>query len=64
MAVAIICVGGSLLALCLVLVTVWHLRPEAFNFKATVTKWISLDVTIRSPEKPTTSRLPGNDSTE
>jgi hypothetical protein len=62
MAVAAICVGGLLLALWLVLMTVWHLRPEAFNFKARVTRWISLDVEMRSPEKPREPWSPGRES--
>jgi hypothetical protein len=42
--------GGLLLALCLVLFTVRHLRPRRFRLKATLTKWASLDLEMESPE--------------
>jgi hypothetical protein len=42
--------AGFLLALSLVLFTVGRLRPRKFKIKATVTKWITLDLEMESPE--------------
>ena len=50
MAVAIVVVIGVLLALGLVLFTVHRLRPGVLRLKATVTKWVSLDLEMHSPE--------------
>lgn len=45
----IICAGLEfLLMLALVLLTVLLVRPESFRFKATLTKWVSLDLEMRS----------------
>jgi hypothetical protein len=41
---------GFVVAFCLVLFTVYRMRPESFRFKATLTKWISLDMEMRSPQ--------------
>ena len=50
MAVAVVVVIGFLLTLWLVLSTVRWLRPGAFRFKATLTRWVSLDLEMHSPE--------------
>lgn len=42
--------AGFLLALSLVLFTVGRLRPRKFKIKATLTKWITLDLEMESPE--------------
>ncbi len=39
-----------LLALGLVLFTVHRIRPEIFRFRATFTRWFSLDLEMHSPE--------------
>jgi hypothetical protein len=39
---------GFLFMLALVLVAALLLRPEIFRFKATLTKWVSLDLEMRS----------------
>ena len=47
-----------ILALALVLVAALLLRPEIFRFKATLTKWMSLDLEMRSrtsPDEPPSS---------
>ena len=49
MAVAIL-TAGFLLALSLVLLTVGRLRPRKFKIKATLTKWVTLDLEMESPE--------------
>jgi hypothetical protein len=41
---------GFLLGLGLVLYTVRRLRPQTFRFKATLTRWVSLDLEMNSPE--------------
>jgi hypothetical protein len=40
--------AGFLLMLALVLFTVLRLRPESFKLRATLTKWISLDLEMKS----------------
>jgi hypothetical protein len=50
MAVAVVAAIGFLLMLWLVLSTVRRLRPGTFRLKATLTKWVSLDLEMRSPE--------------
>ena len=45
----IVCVA-ALAIVSLLLLVVDRLRPRTFRFKATVTKWISLDVEIDSPQ--------------
>jgi hypothetical protein len=47
-------VGGLvfLIAFGLVLFTVYRMRPELFKFKAVLTKWVSLDLEMRSPRQP------------
>lgn len=50
MAIAVIVAIGFLLMLWLVLSTVRRLRPGTFRFKATLTRWVSLDLEMRSPE--------------
>jgi hypothetical protein len=42
--------AGFLLALSLVLFTVGRLRPRKFKIKATLTKWVTLDLEMESPE--------------
>jgi hypothetical protein len=42
--------AGFLLALSLVLFTVGRLRPQKFKIKATLTKWVTLDLEMESPE--------------
>jgi hypothetical protein len=54
MAVAVVIVLGFLMMLGLVLSTVRRLRPEDFRLKATVTKWLSLDLEMRSGYIPGT----------
>ena len=39
---------GFLFMLVLVLLAALLLRPEIFRFKATLTKWVSLDLEMRS----------------
>ena len=46
---------GLLMALLLVLMTVWRVRPQRFKIRATLTKWASFDLEIDSPE-PSASR--------
>ena len=41
---------GSLLALCAVLITVSRLRPRKFRLKAMLTKWVTFDLEMESPE--------------
>jgi hypothetical protein len=43
---------GFLFMLVLVLVAALLLRPEIFRFKATLTKWVSLDLEMRSKANP------------
>jgi hypothetical protein len=50
MAIAVVVSISFLLMLWLVLSTVRRLRPGTFRFKATVTKWVSLDLEMHSPE--------------
>ena len=50
MAIAVVVAIGFLLTLWFVLYTVRRLRPGTFRLKATLTRWISLDVEMRSPE--------------
>jgi hypothetical protein len=50
MAIAVVVAFGFLLMLWLVLSTVRRLRPRSFRFKATLTKWVSIDLEMRSPE--------------
>jgi hypothetical protein len=50
-------VVGFLAFTWLVLFTVRQIRPETFRLKATVTKWISLDLEIRSPQRSDQERL-------
>ena len=50
MAVAVVVAIGFLLMLWLVLSTVRRLRPGTFRFKATLTRWVSLDLEMHSPE--------------
>jgi hypothetical protein len=45
-----------LIALCLVLVTVYRVRPETFRLKATLTKWVSIDLEMRSPQRLSSDR--------
>jgi hypothetical protein len=49
---------GFLFMLVVVLATVLLLRPENFRLKATLTKWVSLDLEMRSrvgPNEPPSS---------
>ena len=50
MAIAVVVAIGFLLMLWLVLSTVRRLRPGTFRLKATLTKWVTLDLEMRSPE--------------
>jgi hypothetical protein len=50
MAIALVVAIGFLLMLWLVLSTVRRLRPGTFRLKATLTRWVSLDVEMHSPE--------------
>jgi len=49
MIIALICIGGFLVVLWLVLSTALRLRPRVFRFKATLTKWISVDLEMQQP---------------
>jgi len=49
MVIAIL-IAGFLIALALVLFTANRLRPRKFRIKATLTKWITLDLEMESPE--------------
>jgi hypothetical protein len=50
MAVAAVVAIGFLLMLWLVMSTVRRLRPGTFRLKATLTRWVSLDLEMHSPE--------------
>lgn len=50
MVVAVVVIVGFLLALGLVLLIVDRRRPAFFRCKATLTKWVSLDLEMHSPE--------------
>ena len=56
MALAVVGIFGFLIMLWLVLSTARRLRPESFRLKATVTKWVSLDLEMRSGHNPDTRR--------
>jgi hypothetical protein len=49
-AVAVVVTIGFLLVLGLVLFIVDRRRPAFFRLKATLTKWVSLDLEMHSPE--------------
>jgi hypothetical protein len=49
-ATAAIVTVGFLLMLSLVIFTAHRLRPKTFRFKATLTRWVSLDLEMHSPE--------------
>jgi hypothetical protein len=51
MAFAVVGFVGFLLLFGLVIFAAWRLRPETFRFKATLTKWVSLDLEMRSPRR-------------
>jgi len=55
--VVIVCLVGFLIAFWLVLFTVHRMRPETFRLKATLTKWISFDLEMRSPQCSSGTRL-------
>jgi hypothetical protein len=48
--VIVVLTAGFLIALALILFTVNRLRPRKFRIKATLTKWITLDLEMESPE--------------
>jgi hypothetical protein len=50
MAIAAVVAVGFLLMLSLVLYAVCRLRPGTFRFKASLTRWVSLDLEMHSPE--------------
>jgi hypothetical protein len=50
MTIAIICVAGVLIMLWLVLSRAQRLRPSSLRFKITATKWLSLDLEMRSAD--------------
>jgi hypothetical protein len=50
MAIAVIVVTGFLLTLWLVMSAVHRILPKTFRFKATLTRWVSLDLEMPSPE--------------
>jgi hypothetical protein len=50
MAIAVVVAIGFLLMLGLVLYAVCRLRPGTFRLKATLTRWVSFDVEMHSPE--------------
>jgi hypothetical protein len=49
---AALAIVGVLVMLWLVLSTAERLRPESFRLKATLTKWLSLDLEMRSRSVP------------
>ena len=49
MPVALVCAGTVLALLALVMIVAFALRPQTFRFRATITRWISLDVEMISP---------------
>lgn len=51
MAAIVVVTLGLLTALGLVLLTVHRLRPVRFHIKATITKWVSLDIQMQGPER-------------
>jgi hypothetical protein len=42
---------GFLAALGLLLWTVHRLKPAKFHIKASITKWVSLDIQMQAPER-------------
>jgi hypothetical protein len=58
MTIAIICVAGVLIMLWLVLSKAQRLRPSSLRFKITATKWLSLDLEMRSPDHDPDRELP------
>lgn len=50
MAIAAVVTVSFLLMLSLVMFTAHRLRPATFRFKATLTRWVSLDLEMHSPE--------------
>lgn len=43
--------GSFLVMFSLLMFMVYRIRPEIFKLKATVTKWISFDLEMRSPKR-------------
>jgi hypothetical protein len=56
--IALICVAGTLIMLWLVLRAAQRLRPSSFRLKASATKWLSLDLEMRSAEHDPGRELP------
>jgi hypothetical protein len=54
MAFAVVVVVGVLAGLALILFVVGRLQPENFRLKATVTKWLSLDLEVQGGRNPGT----------
>ena len=50
-------VGAFAATFALLLFLVYRLRPKIFRFKAVITKWVSVEVELQSPE-PINRRLP------
>ena len=60
MTTALICVAGVLIMLWLVLSKAQRLRPSSLRFRITATRWLSLDLEMRSPHEDA-DREPGKD---
>jgi hypothetical protein len=56
MLLAVAGLGCFLIAFCLVLFTVYRVRPETFRLKATLTKWVSIDMEMASPQRLSADR--------
>lgn len=54
MALAIVGILGFLITLWLVLSVAQRLRPETFRFQAKLTKWMCLELEMRSGRSPVT----------
>jgi len=51
MVVVLIVAGAGLAALAAVLLTVYRLRPASFRLTASMTKWFSMTLEMRAPER-------------
>jgi hypothetical protein len=56
MLLSVVGLGFCLIVFGLVLFTVHRIRPETFKLKAQFTKWISLDLEMRAPGRPSSER--------